>query len=683
MTNRIWICLLLLFPLTLFGQDQAIPFGAGPNGLIRCYTTENMAEIRANDPNTQTREEFMQWITDKQAEEARNGYPNSRMVLTVPVVVHIIHNGESVGSGANISQAQVASQIDVLNEDFRRMMGTPGFNTDPVGADVEIEFCLAYLDDNMNPMPEPGINRIDRTTRGWTAGPHRSNYVNSTIKPATQWDINKYFNIWVTGLSGGILGYAQFPNSGSANTDGVVISTQYFGRVGNVTAPYNRGRTLTHEAGHWLGLFHIWGDGPCSRDDGCSDTPPSDDGNYGCPTNHVSCGNTDMVQNYMDYTDDVCMNIFTECQKGIMRTALMNSSRRAPLLNSLVCARATAAPTANFGFASIDSCTATVTFADSSLEFPTSWFWTFGDGNSSTNPNPVHTYASSGTYNVTLIVNNSFGTNNIRKQITVTVSAAASVNAGPDLTACAGETVTLNVNVSDPTATVRWSPNQGLLNPTSRNPLFQAIVGNTYFVTATDSTGCRATDTLRIDVVPKPLLNAGNDDLILPGDSTTLNPTSSKPIQSWQWSPLYGFRNPGDDTLQNPIVKPAQSVIYKLEVIDQDGCLAEDDMIVIVEGTPFVSIDEAFLKEFGSVHLPYPNPASSQVVFSASFRQTADLQLELYDLSGRRITTIFQDRVSQGEFSMKWQREAHIGSGLYFAVWRMGEKHIVQKIQLK
>ncbi len=696
MMKRIWFALIMLLPMLAIAQEQAVPFGTGPNGIIRCATVENMAQLRAQYPQMQTEEEFENWIQEKIVEAERNGTAHSRMVLTIPVIVHVIHNGENVGVGTNISQAQINSQIEVLNEDYRRMLGTAGYNTDSVGADTEIEFCLAYRDPMGQVLAEAGIERIDRNSRSWPSQPYNMTTMSGTIKPATFWDPEKYFNVWVTNISGSVLGYAQGPNGGfvsgwgnnvgGASTDGVVIGYRYFGRVGNVAAPYNRGRTLTHEAGHWLGLHHLWapsnGSGSCSTDDFCADTPNSDDANYGCATTHVSCGTPDMVRNYMDYSDDACMNIFTQCQKTRMRTVLMNAPRRAGLITSMVCGQPTAAPVANFGVIDNNACTGLVSFQDSSSEFPNQWYWVFGDGNTSTVANPTHVYTTSGTYTVTLATTNSFGTTNTSRQITINVSPAASVDAGPDLVACAGGSYTLNVNVSDPTATVRWSPSFGLLNPTSRNPIFQAINGNTFFVTATDSTGCQATDTLMISVVPKPLLNAGNDITIQPGNTANLSASLSKTPRSWRWTPIYGFMTTGHDTLRNPVVQPAQTVTYTVTATDLDGCVVTDNIKVTVEGTNPLSIGQSFESDFGLISLPYPNPAQREVVFMADFTQSADLHLELYDLSGRRITTIFQGKVGQGGFTQKWQRDTQVSDGLYFVIWRIEGKQLVQKIQL-
>lgn len=312
-----------------------------------CGTMKADSVLRSKVPGAPSMSQFENWLQDKIQVYKANSATQRRVVLTIPVIVHVIHNGDAVGQNENISAAQVYSQIDILNQDFRRLNPDAG-NTPsmflPVAADTEIEFCLALRDENGNTLAEPGINRVDLGTASWPS----TNDIDNTLKPATIWDPNQYFNMWSVnfGSSSSLLGYAQFPEGSGlagmptgaepANSDGVVVRYDAFGNTGNVTAPYNGGRTMTHEVGHWLGLRHIWGDGGCGADDFCNDTPESDGSNRGCPT-VTNCGTVDMVQNYMDYTNDACMNIFTQDQKTRMQTVMANSPRRVQLLNSTVC----------------------------------------------------------------------------------------------------------------------------------------------------------------------------------------------------------------------------------------------------------------------------------------------------------------------------------------------------------
>ncbi len=257
-------------------------------------------------------------------------------VIVIPVVVHVVYNT----TAENISDAQILSQITVLNEDFRRL-NSDADDIWPQAADSEIEFCMAIVDPNGN--PTNGITRTFTTTTSFST----NNNVKFTASGGQDaWPANNYLNIWVCDLTGGLLGYAQFPG-GNAATDGIVCDYAYFGTIGTATPPFHLGRTATHEVGHWLNLRHIWGDGGCSVDDFVTDTPVSDAPNYGCPIGHVSCGTVDMVQNYMDYTDDACMNIYTEGQKSRMRALFNPGGARFSILSSPGCG--TSLPTCDDG----------------------------------------------------------------------------------------------------------------------------------------------------------------------------------------------------------------------------------------------------------------------------------------------------------------------------------------------
>ena len=243
--------------------------------------------------------------------------PDNLGTITIPVYVHVIYNT----SQQNISSSQINSQIAVLNNDFRK--SNSDANQVPsefagIAADSEVEFVLA------------GITRKNSSTTAWGTNDtmkHASNGGVDVITPET------HLNIWVCNIGGGILGYAQFPG-GSTSTDGVVISPQYFGSQGYVSAPFDKGRTATHEVGHYLNLRHIWGDGRCKRDDFVSDTPSSDGPNYGCPSYPtVNCRSNDMTMNYMDYTDDACMYMFSEGQKARMRALFAAGGTRESMLN--------------------------------------------------------------------------------------------------------------------------------------------------------------------------------------------------------------------------------------------------------------------------------------------------------------------------------------------------------------
>lgn len=316
-----------------FAATLMLMFGFSVQAQQRCHTTEYMDELIRQNPAVMDR------IHEIEAHTARHQHGEegqTRAVITIPTVVHVVYRSSS----QNISDAQIQSQIDILNEDFRRM-NADADNVWSQAADVQIEFCLASIDPSGN--PTNGITRTSTKKRSFS-------YTNDGVKfnsagGKDAWPAADYLNMWVCNLGSGLLGYAQFPG-GPASTDGVVMDYQYFGDIGTATAPYDLGRTATHEVGHWLNLRHIWGDGPCGVDDFVPDTPESDASNGGCNIGHVSCGSVDMVQNYMDYSYDACMNLFTAGQTSRMRALFQAGGARESLLSSNGCSASPPPPPA-------------------------------------------------------------------------------------------------------------------------------------------------------------------------------------------------------------------------------------------------------------------------------------------------------------------------------------------------
>ncbi|MBL4655384.1 MAG: T9SS type A sorting domain-containing protein, partial [Bacteroidia bacterium] len=273
--------------------------------------------------------------------ERKKNKRGASSIITIPVVVHIVYKN----SAQNLSDAQVLSQIDVLNEDYRKInddtSNTP-VEFKPDASDSEIEFCLAVRDPNGNP-----TSGITRTLTGH--GPFRQNdemkFDASGGKNA--WPCDQYLNIWICDLGKKLLGYATFPGS-PCNVDGVVNHYKYFGNGGSAYAPYDKGRTAVHEVGHYLDLYHTFQDG-CSgttsstcldEGDYICDTPPVWSYTYGCPGTKNTCTETpvdqnDQTMNFMDYVDDACMNMFTTGQKDRMRAAI--DGPRASLKTSIAC----------------------------------------------------------------------------------------------------------------------------------------------------------------------------------------------------------------------------------------------------------------------------------------------------------------------------------------------------------
>ena len=348
----------MLLSSTSFAQDSH-----GHKDGRNCSTDHNLERLLSINPEAKQSmrniETFTQNYIQNQANQRTEG-----TVYRIPVVVHVIYNT----TAQNVSQAQIQSQIDVLNKDFRRT--NPDYTLTPSEfagsvSDTEIEFYLATTDPSGN--PTTGVTRTSTTKASFTTNDDMK-FTARGGKDA--WNTQKYLNLWVCNMSGGILGYAQFPGSGAANTDGVVILTTGFGSTGNVAAPFNLGRTATHEVGHWLNLRHIWGDGGCSADDFVSDTPLAAASNGGCPTYpKKSCSSnggftSDMFMNYMDYTNDACMYMFTTGQTNRMRAVLASGGFRSALsTGTVVTPPTTCGVPANLATSAVTSSTFTASWS--------------------------------------------------------------------------------------------------------------------------------------------------------------------------------------------------------------------------------------------------------------------------------------------------------------------------------
>ena len=350
---------LLLFSLTIHAQQENQSCG-----------TSVPSEVWEN--------EFQKLISEYKTDQKTKKQFST--VYTIPIIFHVIHSGQPIGTFTNISQGQINSQITVLNQDFSGngfnssnypsnafvnwviTQSLPSANTDSNGrvkiADVGIQFCLATKDTNGNLLLEPGINRINYLSlnlpnpSSYATQATMKSYLDNILKPQTIWDVTKYLNVWITdknsalnytGVSSvpplsGLLGV---PNNSPDTTDGIwcfakVIGSNNLFPTGIYGSPMVEGRTLTHEVGHYLGLRHIWGDGACVTDY-CDDTPPAAAQNVGAPTYPLNVGSCssptnapegEMFMNFMDYPWDPYKYMFTTDQATRMQTAMLNSPYR-------------------------------------------------------------------------------------------------------------------------------------------------------------------------------------------------------------------------------------------------------------------------------------------------------------------------------------------------------------------
>lgn len=323
----------------------------------RCGSVAYMEHLKATKPEAYKQiMEFQQRLTAHQQQRSLRTSTFADTIIRIPVVIHIIHNNAAGTIGGannpNISDAQIFSQMKVLNDDYQRLnadtVNTPAIFKS-VAANIKLQFCLANVDPN-------GLSTSGITRNYYNQSSYDALADVDLLSSIAYWPSDQYLNIWVCNLSGGTLGSAQSPGTssipglspsdGAAETDGVVINYKAFGTVGTLYPEYNLGRTVTHEVGHWFGLFHPWGSGGdsgnCSQTDYCNDTPTCGNRFYStypaCSmVAPIVCTPNRMIQNYMEYSDDACMNLFTEDQKTRMRSAIELSARRAALLSSLGC----------------------------------------------------------------------------------------------------------------------------------------------------------------------------------------------------------------------------------------------------------------------------------------------------------------------------------------------------------
>lgn len=301
-------------PLLLFAQSSE-----------RCSIDAYTAFKQSKDPKYIEKLEEAEAIVQASMDAKSFVRSGGGDMYTIPVVVHVVWRTPA----QNISDEQILSQIDILNKDIQRLnadtVDTPeGFK--PVAGSLPIQFCLAQRDPDGN--PTNGIVRVETTVSSFSTD---DDVKFNASGGSDQWDPERYFNIWVCNLSSGLLGYGEFPTAGFSDTYGVVNDYLYFGDIGTASPPYDEGRTATHEVGHCFSLRHIWADdgSGCGGSDLVEDTPNQAGENYGCPSfpRYDACTDTGdgvMYMNYMDYTDDGCMNIFTQGQADRMWNAINN-----------------------------------------------------------------------------------------------------------------------------------------------------------------------------------------------------------------------------------------------------------------------------------------------------------------------------------------------------------------------
>lgn len=318
-------------------------------GSEKCGTMYNHHEIGKNIQNIVHKRLQIEKIANIWEQNHKGDKMQDTALISIPVVFHVVYNTAT----QNLDDSLVYSQLDVMNNDYRRT-NADTVNTravfDSIAVDTRIEFCLATVDPQGN--FTTGINRVQTSTASFTTSPFDNGVKSSATGGVDPWPTDQYLNIWICDMylfgSPLVLGYAQFPG-GDSLTDGLVLTYQHTGyRPWDTGAnPANLGRTASHEIGHWLGLRHIWGDGDCDSTDYVIDTPNAAAASQQiCTLTNNTCSDTlnpfwngfdppDMLENYMDYSTDACMNMFSQGQSDRMWSFI--NTARASLFTSTKC----------------------------------------------------------------------------------------------------------------------------------------------------------------------------------------------------------------------------------------------------------------------------------------------------------------------------------------------------------
>lgn len=693
--KRVFLGLAAVFSLfTATAQNQPEP----------CLTDHVTEDFFRNNPAQaeQLKEKFYSDYSQHLQHSASKTRRKSGAVRIIPVVFHVIHMyGEE-----NISKAQIDDQIRVLNEDFRRLNADRS-NTRAIfqgdAADCEIEFRLATIDPNGN--CTNGVTRTYSTTTVETR---------DEVKSVIRWDNTKYLNVWVvksirpltSDQTGTTLGFAYLPWSlpGTNGVDGIVVRADFVGRIGTSSLAKG-GRTLTHEVGHYLGLAHPFQNGcggsNCSTSgDRVCDTPPVASPSFGCNPGVNSCSNdnpdqVDQIENFMDYADGNCQNMFTWGQKALMDLVLGNSNYRQKLVSNAnliatgtdIIKNPTCKPQADFTNEARTVCEGKeIDFEDLSWGGDVvSRTWTFQGGTPSTSGDatPKIVYNTAGTYNVTLQVSNTAGqTQLVRNQIITVMPAVSNTKAplteGFENTTFPPQNWEVSSNVTGKnwervtTASASGDASiRALINASSDNsesmildlpPVDLAPIGSSggylNFKVAYASRPNVATDRLRIFYST----DCGNSYILLSQRTGSLL-TSADPFSGTSFVPTANEWRMISLELKNINGSSRNNVMFRFEALSNGGNSIYLDDINI--NSTITSV-KAFTKkdiDFGI----YPNPATSSATVSFTALEDAKTQLQVFDIAGKLVADFGVEQLSAGNHTYTINKiDNNLTEGVYF-----------------
>lgn len=626
----------------------------------------------------------------------------SHSAKVIPVVVHVIH----IGGTENISDTQIQSQIDVLNEDFRKVSGTNG---DGNGVDTEIEFCLAKI--TPDGKCTDGIVRIESSLSN-----HKT-HERGQLKDLSYWDNTRYLNLYIVKTinnGNGVLGYSSFPG-GPPDEDGIVVLHNAFGDTGTVSqsSTYNLGRTTTHEIGHWFGLYHTFNNGcgtdTCSDGDYVCDTPPAANPNFGCPTSTNSCSNDipniiDQVQNYTDYSNDACKNMFTDGQKQRMETTLstFRSNIWQPAnITATGCDSGYVSPQCNviadFTSNGQNICIGnSVNFINKSLNNPLTYQWDFPGGtpSSALTANVAVTYNTAGTYPVKLITTNALGTDSVIIANCINVTTPTIGQSLPFIEGFENSTFPPNgINISNPDNGITWErdtmavPYSGIASAKINNlintnygqsdalvlPVFN-LSGYSYtpylkFKWAYARSDANYSDELVV-LLSKDCGVSFTQILYKSGSSLVTGPTQTTPYitdSNTVWKAA--------NVSLNNYASYSNVLIKIVNVTDGGNNLYIDDISV---GEITIGVRDNERLE-NSIQI-YPNPFTNQAQINYQLNSKEQVSIAIYDIMGREVQVLQKGEQQAGDYILPVNAEKLNGSSVYIVRFKIGNNIYVKKL---